>query len=77
MEQNRNETYDEVKRKLCHHFMLKQNKQHARYLFKRPENMVTISEYVMKLQEQAESCKFRDNREDKILERGNPKISYI
>ena len=32
-EQNRNDSYEEVKRKLNYHFIPKQNKQHVRYLF--------------------------------------------
>ena len=32
------------------------------------ENKETITEYSMRLKEQVESCKFRDNREDRILE---------
>ena len=34
----------------------------------RQENKETISEYAMRFNEQTESCEFRDNREDRILE---------
>lgn len=34
----------------------------------RPENNETITVYAMRLKEQAESCEFGDNREDRILE---------
>ena len=63
-EQNRNETYEKVKRKLNHHFIPKQNKQHAWYLFyrMRQENKETITEYPMRLKEQAESCEFSEDR---------------
>ena len=59
-----------MKRKLYHHFIPKQNKQHARYLFNRMrlENKETTIEYAMRLKEQAECCEFGENREDKILE---------
>ena len=69
-EQNRNETNEEVKRKLNHHFIPKQNKQPAMYLINRmrQENKETITEYDMRLKEQAASCEFGNNREDRILE---------
>ena len=46
-EQNRNETYEKVKKKFNHQFISKQNKQHAKYLFNRmrQENKETITEY--------------------------------
>ena len=34
----------------------------------RQENKETITEYAMRLKEQAEPCDFGDNREDRILE---------
>ena len=34
----------------------------------RQENKETITEYVMRLKEEAESCEFGDNSEDRIIE---------
>ena len=67
-EQKGNNTYEEVKRKLNQHFKPKQNKQHAKYLFKRMklENNETITEYAVRLKEQAESCESETT--DRILE---------
>ena len=60
--------YVDVKRNL-NHFIPKQNKHHARHLFKRmrQENKERIIEYTMRLKEKFESCEFGDNREDRIL----------
>ena len=59
-----------MKRKLNQHLILKQNRQHAMYLFNRmrQKNNETIIEYAVKLKVQGESCEFRHNREERILE---------
>ena len=69
-ENNGKDSYEEVKKKLNHHFIPKQNKQHARFIFNkmRQEHEESISQYAMRLREQAETCDFENNREERILE---------
>ena len=67
-EQNRNETFEEVKRKLNQHFIPKEKKETRLFKRMRQLNKETISEFAMRLKEQTESCKFGNNKEDRILE---------